>query len=1050
MRAIQKEDESLKYAWMGLGDVSKIETENPLIATTKYAQENPGLLELSVMTDPKYIYFAAKVLLGVKLLPMQCAILQELWNRRFPIYSATRGFGKAIPANCPVRVKEGWRPIKDIQAGDMVYGSDGKLARVSMTTYLQENLNMYRLTLRDGRTIECCEDHQWKVWSKDLNQKKKTPVWSTISTKDMVKKYYRDRINSKCPNRSMTKEYLYALPINKPLIEEEEKEYIIHPYVLGVLLGDGSISQRSISIASADEHIVSRIRELLPKGYEFVCLPGSQDIDYTIRRTSKDVEPFYRLCEKIGIHGCLSNTKFIPEEYKYGSYEQRLELLRGLNDTDGYSKKSVIEYYTISDRLASDYLDVARSLGLHCKDAMKQAWFNGKRYQDCHRITVYTKEPIFSLPRKLTYVDHNISKQGQSKYEKTFITNIEYIGKGEGYCISVDNADRTYITKDYIVTHNSYLLSIFCILKMALTPTREDGSPGVKIVVAGAAYRQSKIIFGYAKQVWESADILRSICDNSSGISIAPDSCTITVNGNTTTFIPLGTGEKIRGLRANIIICDEFASINPDIYETVLQGFAAVSSDPIANVDKTARKEYLKSIGKWSDENEIDFLEGVEGNQIILSGTADYAFQHFAKYWKKYRDTIRSQGNVQLVDENDDTATNYKNFSVIRIPYELVPKGFMDDAIVARAKATNHSANYLREYGACFPEDSSGFFKRSIIEQCVCKEQNDINLGDGVIVYDAMTAGNAGKKYIYGIDPASESDNFCIVIVEVHPNHRRIVYCWTITRSRYNELFRAKQTKEEDFYGFCARKLRSLMEVFPICTNHPEKASIGIDMQGGGYALMEHLKDRKNINKNEQLIWPIIQDKDEHQDRQPGLHIVYPVQFANYAWVSEANNGLRQDLESKQLLFPQFDSAALEISNARDYERANKYKAKYGRELLILDSLENCTMEIEELKDELCTIEMTVAGDGVKQQCRWSTPETKTHSGKKGHLRKDRYSALVIANMLARQITHSVPAAKFESYGGVVGKIVKQDDDEFCTGGPPGWKDAINNLWKTI
>ncbi len=33
--------------------------------------------------------------------------------------------------------------------------------------------------------------------------------------------------------------------------------------------------------------------------------------------------------------------------------------------------------------------------------------------------------------------------------------------------------------------------------------------------------------------------------------------------------VPLGTGEKIRGLRAHIIIADEFASISPEIYETV-------------------------------------------------------------------------------------------------------------------------------------------------------------------------------------------------------------------------------------------------------------------------------------------------------------------------------------------------------------------------------------------------------------------------------------------------------------------------------------------------
>ena len=65
---------------------------------------------------------------------------------------------------------------------------------------------------------------------------------------------------------------------------------------------------------------------------------------------------------------------------------------------------------------------------------------------------------------------------------------------------------------------------------------------------------------------------------------------------------------------------------------------------------------------------------------------------------------------------------NWRDYSIIRIPYELIPKGFMDDKQVARAKATIHTGTYQMEYAAVFVEDSEGFFKRSLVESCVVND----------------------------------------------------------------------------------------------------------------------------------------------------------------------------------------------------------------------------------------------------------------------------------------------------------------------------------------
>ena len=81
----------------------------------------------------------------------------------------------------------------------------------------------------------------------------------------------------------------------------------------------------------------------------------------------------------------------------------------------------------------------------------------------------------------------------------------------------------------------------------------------------------------------------------------------------------------------------------------VVAGFAAVSASPIENVKAEARKQAMKDMGVWNEE--LESLTKKMGNQAIISGTADYSFKHFAKYWERYRGIIDSKGDPQkLVD----------------------------------------------------------------------------------------------------------------------------------------------------------------------------------------------------------------------------------------------------------------------------------------------------------------------------------------------------------------------------------------------------------------
>lgn len=540
----------------------------------------------------------------------------------------------------------------------------------------------------------------------------------------------------------------------------------------------------------------------------------------------------------------------------------------------------------------------------------------------------------------------------------------------------------------------SFILSVYPLLRALFMPRR-------KIVVVGAAFRQSKVLFEYMDTIWKNAPILRDLCGTNSGPRRDVDRCVMHINESTITCLPLGDGSKIRGQRANDIIADEFASIPRDIFENVVAGFAAVSASPSEKVRNKAKRRKSRELGIDAGERSDSLIE--KSNQIILSGTAYYDFNHFSDYWKRYKDIINSRGDKkklqEVFGEGVPEEFDWTEYSIIRMPVTTLPDGFMDEGQVSRSKATVHSGIYNMEYGACFTTDSQGFFKRSLLEACTTAPSKPIILPSGEISFESILKGSPDQKYVFGVDPASEVDNFSIVVLEVRGDHRRIVHCWTTNRQQHKDKLRSKIVNEDDFYSYCAKKIRQLMKMFPCM-------EIALDAQGGGIAVMEALHDKDKIPEGEVPIWPVIdENKAKDTDDHSGLHILRLCQFARADWLAEANHGLRKDFEDKILLFPFFDAASIGLSIEHDKVAGRKY-----------DTLEDCVMEIEELKDELSMIVLTQTSTGRE---RWDTPEVKVAAGKKSRLRKDRYSSLLMANMSARCLSFvEQGVSEFATIGG--------------------------------
>lgn len=543
---------------------------------------------------------------------------------------------------------------------------------------------------------------------------------------------------------------------------------------------------------------------------------------------------------------------------------------------------------------------------------------------------------------------------------------------------------------------------------------------GSTVVLIGAAFRQSKIIFEYMENMWKSADMLKAMWSAKQS-NVGPlhqqDRWVFHLGRSKVIAVALGDGKTIRGLRANYIITDEFSSVPREVFETVIRGFASVSAEPHLRVKLMAKIKHYEDTGQQKLADHLKNSLGT-GNQIVLSGTTDYIFNHFYDYWRRYKAFIETKGDIRKLQETIGgeipEGFNWKDYCIIRVPYQMLPKGFLDEDTIAQGKTTMDSSTFIREFEAGWPKDSAGFFKRSIIEQCTCRPT--VVVYNSEVSFHARLEGESRLKYVIGVDPASETDNLAIVVLELNDNpiYRKIVYCWTMNRLKLRErLQRMQQSTDVNFYSYCARKIRDLSRRFP--TDH-----IGIDAMGGGIQLFESLHDPTQIEIGEQKFWPYIrrgdndvfwwEKPDKPTDGEQGLHNIHAVQFASSDWVREANHGLRFDFENKLLLFPCYDALT---STTQDLSSID----------ITGDTLEDIYLEIEEMKNELASV---VHSQTISGRDKWDTPEIKLLGNKKGRLRKDRYTALLIANEVARVMTkEEIGQIHYRPVGGFVGNQSK-------------------------
>ena len=367
---------------------------------------------------------------------------------------APTGVGKEQPISEPVLTPNGWVTMGEINVGDMVIGSDGNEQYV-LGVYPQGIKPIYKIEFTDGTFTNCGLEHLWSV--NTLNMR-------TAKTRGKDgKPIYKPNFGYKVVKTSEMMEdikkrgrYNYRLPVVAP-VEFNEIPVSIDPYLLGLLLGDGSIGENGVRITTKDDELFENIQYLDEH---------SSFREYT-KQDLKTIKSIYlksnikeRLL-KYNLFNRKSHDKFIPKDYLINSVKNRVELLRGLMDTDGYvDKKGTVQFTTISEQLCKDVKELVLSLGGTVRVNTKIPTFthNGEKKQGqlAYNITMSFANDI--VPFKLLRKVGRFYKR--TKYvEQKYVKSITYSHDEEAVCIKVSNPDCLYVTRDYVLTHNTTFMT---------------------------------------------------------------------------------------------------------------------------------------------------------------------------------------------------------------------------------------------------------------------------------------------------------------------------------------------------------------------------------------------------------------------------------------------------------------------------------------------------------------------------------------------------------------------------------------------------------------
>lgn len=356
----------------------------------------------------------------IELYPFQYELIETYHKYRRSINMVSRQLGKALSLDTPILTPNGFVKLEQLRVGDTIYGDDGKPTKISFITETMYNHDCYEVEFNHGESIIADKDHLWTVMLRGKRE-------ITLTTEELIKK------------RETYKNTIYIKSAEP--IEFEHRDVEVDPYIFGLWLGDGGTTDSRITCHVDDYH------EYCEKFKESKYKLSEHRID---KRTSYTGSfTLYKLITDLKKTAAWGN-KHIPENYLLNTIQNRLELLRGLMDSDGYCTKEGFCSFSQSNLgFIQQVRFLLSSLGIKSTLSSKETG-----YKTSYKLTFSTDRfEIFYLKRKLErqkkILDH-------PKLKRLYFKDIKPTTSVPVRCLQVDNKSHLFLAGNTLIpTHNT-------------------------------------------------------------------------------------------------------------------------------------------------------------------------------------------------------------------------------------------------------------------------------------------------------------------------------------------------------------------------------------------------------------------------------------------------------------------------------------------------------------------------------------------------------------------------------------------------------------------
>jgi hypothetical protein len=371
--------------------------------------------------------------------------------------------GKMLDLNTQLPTPAGWTTMGDVRVGDALFDDNGLPCRVTAVLPIDLRPESFEVKFSNGESVKACADHLW-VTTAEVDAPG-SPYIGVKRPRTRVRTT-RELYNTLVCGEDRRLNHRVAMPDPLSL---QEAALPIDPYVLGCWLGDGDADSARLTCSGEDaEHFEA---EFARCGYSLSpqSITTGKSPRFCIRKMSDDQlggvavaksspDNLQRQLRQIGVLG----RKHIPSCYLRASINQRLSLLQGLMDTDGYAENRgrVCEFVTTLPELRDGVSELLATLGIKFTRTQKQPTLRGKQTAMAWRLRFFVSPdvlPVFRMTRKLSRLPLSSQrKAGRQRSRQVSIVSVTPCQPVPMRCIAVDSPSHLYLFgRTMLPTHNT-------------------------------------------------------------------------------------------------------------------------------------------------------------------------------------------------------------------------------------------------------------------------------------------------------------------------------------------------------------------------------------------------------------------------------------------------------------------------------------------------------------------------------------------------------------------------------------------------------------------